>query len=129
MVSRDPSRKTCVPAAMSTPSQLLDGEVEERIEESSNAFYECQMLPEKHVFFFWRLGRQSLSLYTSLRPAPTARCSLALGPSFGAGHGSPGAAPLDPLVRMFNPSSYTHAKSQLLCSISLNFFFFFKQHK
>ena len=53
----------------------------------------------------------------------------ALGRSFGAGHSSPGASPLDPLVRMFNPSSHTHAKSQLLCSISLNCFIFFKQHK
>jgi hypothetical protein len=59
-----------------------------------------------------------------LRPAPTARRSLALGRSFGAGHGSPGASPLDPLLHMFNPSPYTHVKSQLPCSISLFSFFF-----
>ena len=51
---------------------------------------------------------KSSETQTSLRPAPTARRSLTLGRSFGAGHGSPGASPLDPLVRMFNPSSYTH---------------------
>ena len=31
-----------------------------------------------------------------------------LGRASGAGHSLPGARPLDPLVRMFNPSSCTH---------------------
>jgi len=48
----------------------------------------------------------------------------ALGRSFSAGHGSPGASPLDPLVHISNPSPYTHVKSQFPHSISLDFFFF-----
>jgi len=70
------------------------------------------------------LSLQHLCQPTSLRPVPTARRSLALGRSFSVGHGSLGASPLDPLVHMFNPSPYTHVKSQLPCSISLYFLFF-----
>ena len=50
---------------------------------------------------------------------------MALSHSFGVGHGSLGASPLDPLVHIFNPSPYAYVKSQLQCSISLNSFFFF----
>ena len=35
-----------------------------------------------------------------------------------------GASPLDPLVHIFNPSPYTHVKSQLPYSILLKFLFF-----
>jgi len=54
----------------------------------------------------------------------TCAYGTALGLSFSAGHGSPGASPLDPLVHISSPSPYTHVKSQSPCSISLDFFFF-----
>ena len=56
MVSRGVSRETCVPAAMFTPSQLSDEEDEECIEGGSSAIYERQMLPKKHVFFFFLIS-------------------------------------------------------------------------
>ena len=65
MVFRGVSRKTCVPAAMFTPPQSSDEEDEECIEESSNALYERQMLPKKHVLFgdSQRINPTSLSFF------------------------------------------------------------------